>query len=154
MVRLADLHPEEAEHMLAMTPPAVQKAPWIQPPPLKDCKIALLTSSAIHRRSDPAFKSMDRGYRLIPADVDFADVVQSHVSVNFDRSGYQQDYNVVFPLDRLKELASRGEIGGVADWHYSFVGAQGDPRVLESMGQEVARLMKEEGVDAALIGPV
>lgn len=25
----------------------------------------------------------------------------SHLSINFDRTGFQQDINVVFPIDRL-----------------------------------------------------
>ena len=44
----------------------------------------------------------------------------SHISVNFDRSGFQQDLNVVFPVERLREMAADGEIGSVAD---SFMGA-------------------------------
>ena len=47
----------------------------------------------------------------------------SHISTNFDRTGFQQDINVVFPVDRLRELAARGTIGSVADFHYSFMGA-------------------------------
>lgn len=29
----------------------------------------------------------------------------SHISANFDRTGFQQDWNIVFPLDRLRDLA-------------------------------------------------
>jgi hypothetical protein len=32
----------------------------------------------------------------------------SHISINFDRTGFQEDCNVVFPLDRLNELAAQG----------------------------------------------
>jgi D-proline reductase (dithiol) PrdB len=45
----------------------------------------------------------------------------SHVSVNFDRTGFQQDLKVIFPLDRLRELAVEGSIGSVAAFHYSFL---------------------------------
>jgi hypothetical protein len=34
---------------------------------------------------------------------------------DFDQAGFQQDWNIVFPLDRLKEPASEGVIGNVAD---------------------------------------
>jgi D-proline reductase (dithiol) PrdB len=30
--------------------------------------------------------------------------VISHISINFDRTGFEEDWNVVFPLDRLNEL--------------------------------------------------
>jgi hypothetical protein len=36
---------------------------------------------------------------------------------------FQEDWNVVFPLDRLNELAAEGTIGSVAATHYSFMGA-------------------------------
>jgi D-proline reductase (dithiol) PrdB len=32
----------------------------------------------------------------------------SHISINLDRSGFQEDWNVVFPLDRLREFAADG----------------------------------------------
>jgi D-proline reductase (dithiol) PrdB len=36
-------------------------------------------------------------YRVISGDGSASDLVMSHVSVNFDRTGFQQDLNVVFP---------------------------------------------------------
>ena len=41
---------------------------------------------------------------VVGQDAAGADLVMSHLSVNFDRSGFQEDWNVVFPIDRLKEL--------------------------------------------------
>ena len=92
-------------------------------------------------------------YRLIPGDVEAADLLMSHVSVNFDRSGFQQDLNVVFPLALLHRLVAAGEIGSVARWHYSFMGAT-DPAKMEETGSEVGRLLREDGVTAALLVPV
>ena len=120
MVRLSELHPEEAQHMLGRAA-LLQRSgfdfdatPWITPKPLRESKIALISTAALHRRDDPAFRFGDTGYRLIPDDVDPADLVQSHISVNFDRTHYQRDLNVVLPIDRLHELADAGEIGGVS----------------------------------------
>ena len=59
-------------------------------------------------------------YRLIPGATDFGDLVVSHISANVDRSAYQEDPNIWFPLDRLREMAVDGEIGGVSSWHYSL----------------------------------
>jgi len=55
MVRRADPHPEEAQNILRAVPPEVLRPPRITPPPLRECKIALLTSSAIHRRRERVF---------------------------------------------------------------------------------------------------
>jgi len=39
----------------------------------------------------------------------------SYISVNFDRTGYQQDLDVVFPIERLGKMAAEKVIGSVAD---------------------------------------
>ena len=156
MVRLGDLHPSEADHMRAraasMRP--VRSAPWVTPPPVAEATVAIVSTSGIHRRSDPPFKPGAVDYRIIPRDVDFGDLVLSHVSTNFDRSAFQQDPNISFPLDRLRELAAEGEIGAVSQWHYSFMGAQPNHEALAGAGEEVGRLLAADGVDVAFLVPV
>jgi len=159
MVRLSELHPEEAEHMLGRAALLKRSSfdfdatPWIMPKPLRESTIALISTAALHRRDDPAFRFGDTGYRLIPNDIDPAELVQSHISVNFDRTHYQRDINVVLPLDRMHELADAGEIGGVSPTHYSILGAT-EAFLLEPSAAEMAQRMHDEGVDAALLVPV
>jgi D-proline reductase (dithiol) PrdB len=76
-------------------------------------------------------------YRAIPATIAANDLLCSHISISFDRTGFQEDWNVVFPLDRLNELAAGGMIGSVADKHYSFMGAT-DPVHMEPYARELA----------------
>jgi D-proline reductase (dithiol) PrdB len=92
-------------------------------------------------------------YRVIPVDTPANDLVMSHISTNFDRTGFQQDWNVVFPLDRLRELVESHLIGSLADYHYSFMGAT-DPRQLEEAARSLARILKNESVDTVLLVPV
>ena len=156
MVRLSDLHDTEAEQMRLrsseMQP--VAPAPWIAPKPLKDCTVAIISTAGLHRRTDVPFKVGAVDYRLIPGDADFGDLVVSHISTNFDRSAYQQDPNIWFPLDRLREMAADGEIGGVSSWHYSFMGAQPNHHALSKAGEEVGQLLAAGEVDVALMVPV
>ena len=156
MVRLSDLHEVEAQHMLhvsqGMTPQT--PAPWITPKPLKECKVAIVSTAGLHRRSDPPFRAGAIDYRLLPGDVDFADVVASHVSSNFDRTAFQRDPNIWFPLDRLRELVAEGEVGSVSKWHYTFMGAQTDHNSLRDAGEEVGRFLAADGVDVVLLVPV
>jgi D-proline reductase (dithiol) PrdB len=77
----------------------------------------------------------------------------SHVSINFDRTGFQEDWNTVFPIDRLNELAAAGVIGSVADTHYSFMGAA-EPDLIEPHARELAGHLKRDNVDAVLLPPV
>lgn len=156
MVRLSDLHESEAAHMraraAAMSP--VEPAPWISPKPLAESTVAIVSTAGMHRRSDAPFQAGAVDYRIIPGDVDFADCVLSHISTNFDRSAFQQDPNISFPLDRLREMQVAGEIGGVSQWHYSFMGAQPNHEALAPTGEEVGRLLAADGVDVALLVPI
>ncbi len=133
--------------------PEFESTPWVTAPPLRDARVAIVSTAGLHRRDDRKFRGGASDYRLIPGDVDYADLAMSHVSVNFDRSGFQQDVNLAFPLERLHTLAANGEIGEVAQWHYSFMGATAPEQFLES-GAEVGRLLKDDGVSAAVLIPI
>ena len=156
MVRLSDLHEEEGQRMAAIARdlPTVEPATWITPKPVKDSKIALITSSGIHRRSDPSFKPGVPEFRLHPKDVDFGELVMTHVSANFDRTAFQDDPNVVMPIERLEELVEAGEVGASAEWHYATMGAIPNPLMLEDIGTELGELLANNGVDAAVLLPV
>ena len=156
MVRLSDLHPSEAEHLAARADamPRIEVERMVTAPPLADCTVAVVSTAGIHRRDDERFRVGAVDYRIIPGDADFGDLLLSHISANFDRSAYQQDPNIVFPLDRLREMAAAGEIGAVSNWHYSFMGALPDPSRLEETGGEVGRLLAADDVDVALLVPV
>jgi D-proline reductase (dithiol) PrdB len=95
----------------------------------------------------------DTGYRTIAADVIDNDILCSHVSVNFDRSGFQQDVNVMLPRDRLTELEAEGGIGKAAETHYAFMGAT-HPDELEDKAREVGRSMLALGVNTVVLAPV
>jgi D-proline reductase (dithiol) PrdB len=153
MVRLSDLPPEIAEAYLRLPLPEFETTPWAPAPPLTSARVAIISTAGLHRRADAKFAGGAADYRLIPAEIDSRDLVMSHLSVNFDRSGFQQDVNVVFPIDRLKELERAGEIGSLAAWHYSFMGAT-DPTRMEETGAQVGKLLREDGVTAALLVPV
>ena len=107
----------------------------------------------LHRRGDRTFDIMNGDYRVIPGDIMARDLVMTHISTNFDRTGFQQDWNVMFPLDRLRELALEGVIGSVAAYHYSFMGAA-DPAAMEPAVSDLAGFLKGDQVDAALLVPV
>ena len=77
----------------------------------------------------------------------------SHVSTNFDRTGFQYDANIAFPIERLRELAAEGVIGSVADYHYSFMGATA-PDDMAPTVDFLAPILKQDNVDAVLLVPI
>ncbi len=116
-------------------------------------RVAIISTAGLNERGGRPFALGETGYRLIRGDLDMADMVMSHVSTNFDRSGFQQDVNVIFPIDRLRELAAEGDIDSVADYHYSFMGAT-DPEQMAPTIEHLAPLLKKDRVDAVLLAPV
>ena len=134
--------------------PTFESRPWVEGGPLSKRRVAIISMAGLHRPEDRPF-TRDSGdyYRIIPGDVKASDLVMSHISVNFDRSGFQQDWNVVFPIDRLMELTKEGVIGSVAGFHYSFMGAD-DPLKWEQQGRFLAGLLKKDRVDAVLLIPI
>lgn len=153
MVRLSDLSEHEAAHLLALECPQFDGSPFAPAPALKEARVALLTSAGLVRRDDETFRAGATDYRVIPGNVDSGELVMSHVSANYDRSGFVQDLNTVFPIDRLRELAADGTIGSVADFHYSFMGAT-EPQALEESARKLAGLLKEDRVNAVFLTPV
>jgi D-proline reductase (dithiol) PrdB len=115
--------------------------------------VALISTAGLHGRNDRPFTVGSNDYRIIPSDASANDLIMSHISTNFDRTGFLQDWNVVFPLDRLRELAEQGVIGSLADCHYSLMGAT-DPSQMEKTARSLAGVMKKDGVDAVLLVPV
>ncbi len=153
MARLDRMSVQEREHYLKMPCSTYDNPAWVAGPPLTQRKVALISTAGLQRRGDRPFSPGASDYRLIPVDTPSTELVMSHISTNFDRTGFQQDWNVVFPLERLRELAANGEIGSLAQYHYSFMGAT-DPAAMEPRARELAQIMKTEGVDAALLIPV
>jgi hypothetical protein len=92
--------------------------------------------------------------REIPNTVETHSLMESHKSKGFDHSGIQANHNLVFPLDRFRELVARGEVGELNYRHFSFMGSIIGPRkLIEETALRVARLLRDDGVDAVFLTP-
>ena len=154
MVRLADLPEVEAAMLRSIPCEPFDSEPWVTGAPLRRRRVAIVTTAGLLRTGDEHFDLVDTSFRAIPGETTGDDLLMGHSSVNFDRSGFQQDVNVVFPIDRLRELAAAGEIGSLASYHYSFMSAGSRPERLVASAREVARMLKDDQVDAVLLCPV
>jgi D-proline reductase (dithiol) PrdB len=155
MPRLDRLPQTNRNTLLSFPAQVNETAPFVVPgKPLEACRIAIVTTAGLHRRHDHPFEPGDQSYRVIPSDTAAADVVQSHTSLGFDRTPIMRDLNISFPIDRVRELVTRGELGGLAPACYSFMGALRDAARIESeTGPAVGRRLRDEGADVALITP-
>ena len=153
MTRLTDLPPAQAQRLAELECPDFATRPWVAGPPLAQRRVAIVSSAGLVVRGEDPFRGRDPDYRAIPATITAGDLLCSHISINFDRTGFQEDWNVVFPLDRLRELAAEGVIGSMAQTHYSFMGAT-DPVQMEPHVRDLAGRLKHDQVDAVILSPV
>lgn len=160
MAKLSDLNASSRrfiEHypFPELGPPVLRKLSK----PLAECRAVLITTAGLHLKEDIPFSGSflvsDCSFRRLPASVRLADMAISHTSKEFDRSGIMDDLNVVYPIDRLAELVEQKKLGSLASTHYSFMGSL--PRVgdlRKKAAPEVARLLRLDNVDLALLTPV
>ena len=153
MARLDRMAEPMRSHLAKLPCPSFKTHPWAEGPALEHRRVSIVSTAGLHRRGDRPFEGMTGDYRVIPGDIRAKDLVMTHISTNFDRTGFQRDWNVVFPLDRLKELAVEGIIGSAAAYHYSFMGAA-NPEAMAPAACNLAALLKGDRVDAALLVPV
>jgi D-proline reductase (dithiol) PrdB len=119
--------------------------------PVGEATVALVTTSGVHLRRDPPFNpDSDSSFRVIPATAEPDDLAITHQA--YDRGDAQRDINLVFPLQRLRELAAAGVIGRVAPEHYGF-GLVDRGAALIGPGREVAARLHDAHVDLALLVP-
>ena len=134
---------------------AFDDVPWTTPKPLHESRVAIVTTAGLRVESNADWNAGDQGFTQIPHDAE--NLTLAHYSPNFDRVGWVLDKNVVFPIDRLNELAEDGIIGSVAETHISFMGAQPD-HTLETIrldsGPAAAKLLADDEVDLVLLTPV
>ena len=155
MVRLADLPEYEREHLLAKNLPPLGPLPWhTSLKALSAMRFALITTAGLHFRGEPTFDFADPTFRPIAIDRNADELIMSHSSANFDRSGFSEDVNLVFPIDRFQELVADNTIGSLAEFHYSFMGAGLMPEVYARSAAQVAGLLKQDLVDAVFLTPV
>jgi D-proline reductase (dithiol) PrdB len=132
-----------------------ESAPFTVPAKaLSKARLAIVTTAGLHLRDDLPFTAGDPSYRVIPSQTPAAEIVQSHTSIGFDRTGILEDINAVFPVDRLREMVAAGRIGELAPAFYSFMGAQRDTTAIrDRTAPEVAELLIAAAVDVVLLTP-
>lgn len=137
-----------------MPVPDLGEPVFVRPPALAEARVAIVTTAALYVPGEQPARGGDASFRVVE---DGSELRLGHESPNFDRSGWLYDTNVVFPVDRLRELADAGTIGGVAPRHLSFAGNQ-QPETLMAIeldsGPAAAMLLREDEVDVALLTPV
>ena len=126
--------------------------------PVRQSVIALVTTAGVHRRADPPFDMNDPdgdpSFRVVPIDAPRGELTITHKY--YDHSAADRDLNVVLPIDRLRELAAAGHVGGVSPRVYSLMGHVDGAHVrtlVTATGPEVARRLRADGAEAVVLTP-
>jgi D-proline reductase (dithiol) PrdB len=134
--------------------PELGEAAFVRPLALGEARVAIVTTAALHPAGEEPARGGDPSFRVLATG---AEPTLGHESPNFDRTGWLFDPNVIFPVDRLRELAATGAIGSVAPRHLAFAGNQ-QLETLATIGLDsgpaAATLLREDGVDVVLLTPV
>ena len=133
--------------------PESESIPWATlTKPLSQCRVALITTGGVYIEGQEPFNvDGDWSYREIPKDTPKERFRIAHKA--YDISGAQQDVNCVFPIERLREIEAEGMIGELAPINYGFMGYIPKPEgLIADTAPEVARRLRDAGVDAVLIG--
>ncbi|MGN0755221.1 MAG: D-proline reductase (dithiol) protein PrdB [Aristaeellaceae bacterium] len=146
-MKLTTVEGMQSEIFVPVTPPPVFTE---LKKPLSECRVAFITAGGIHKKSQTPFNtSGDFSYRTIEFDTPSSELMVTHGG--FDNSDINKDVNAMFPIDRLHELVAEGFIGSLSRETYTFMGGGGNvEKFLNETGPEIARKLKEQGVDVVL----
>jgi D-proline reductase (dithiol) PrdB len=124
--------------------------------PLSESKLTFVSSAGVQPIGTMPFDTVhpigDYTYRAVPSGLKPEDL-EIH-QLKYPTVGANEDVNVIFPIERLQELASEGVIGGLTDNFFSFIGYNMDPDQLEiTLAENIADAVVRDHADIALLCP-
>ena len=86
---------------------------------LEDASICIVSTAGIRTRDDKPFDTEgDTTWRVIPGEAEAKDL--RYDDSHYDHGCVDRDMNCIFPIDRVRELALEGRVGGLTDRHFSL----------------------------------
>ncbi len=105
--------------------------------------VGIVSAGGVHLRGQEPFNTADElgdlTFRVVPEDVDSSELMVSHH--HYDHRDADEDINVVFPIDVLRDLKEEGFIKDLAKKH---VGYMGYTMQLKAMYEGTAREIANE----------
>ena len=124
--------------------------------PLSETRLTFVSSAGVQPKGTMPFDVVhpvgDYSFRRVPSSSRPEDL-EIH-QLKYPTAGAHRDLNVIFPIERLQELAAEGVIGGLTPNFFSFIGYNMDPERLEqTLAEEIAAAVVADGAEAALLCP-
>lgn len=123
---------------------------------LSETRLTFVSSAGIQPKGTMPFDVVhpvgDFSFRRVPSTASVSDL-EIH-QIKYPTTGALKDLNVIFPIERLQELAKEGVIGGLTQNLFSFIGYQMDPERFErTLAEDIADALVADGAQAALLCP-
>ena len=124
--------------------------------PLSETRLTFVSSAGVQPKGTMPFDVVhpvgDYSFRRVPSSSRPEDL-EIH-QLKYPTAGAHRDLNVIFPIERLQELAAEGVIGDLTPNFFSFIGYNMDPERLErTLAEETAAAVVADGAEAALLCP-
>ena len=116
---------------------------------LKDCRIALVSTSGAYVEGMQPFTENDLSFRFIPSGTDTTKI--RFVPGHFDTSKGAEDANIMFPLDRLHELAAAREVRVLAENNISMGLTTELRKLKETVSWEIADVVMKMRPDIVVL---
>jgi len=135
------------------------KIPWAEPRlPLRQAVVGLVTTGGVHLTTQLPFDMTDSdgdpSFRELPVDIPPESLCITHDY--YDHRDAEADLNLVYPVQRLKEMQQAGALGSLHPLAYSLMGHIDGAhlRVLQEVtAVEIAKRLARAGVDYVLLVP-
>jgi D-proline reductase (dithiol) PrdB len=124
--------------------------------PLAESRLTFVSTSGVQPKGTLPFDTVhpvgDYTFRRVPSDSKPSNL-EIH-QLKYPTADAEKDLNVIFPVERLQELAKEKVIGGLTRNFFSFIGYNMDAERLEkTLAEDIADAVEAEKPDAALLAP-
>ncbi len=112
--------------------------------------VALVSNAGVHPKGGEPFNTEgDSSIRLLSQEVSGGELMAT--DAHYDTSDANRDINCIFPIDRLRELAREGTIGGISNKHITAGFNKNLKEVYEVTAPKSADEMERSAADLVLL---
>ncbi len=124
--------------------------------PLAESRLAFVSTAGVQPKGTLPFDVVhpvgDYTFRRVPSN-SRPEELEIH-QLKYPTDGAHRDLNVIFPIERLQELAGEAVVGGLTENFFSFIGYNMDADLLErTLAEDLAQAVADEHADLALLAP-
>ncbi len=124
--------------------------------PLSESRLTFVSTAGVQPIGTMPFDTVhpvgDYTFRRVPSNTKTTDL-EIH-QLKYPTFGANRDLNVIFPIERLRELVAEKLIGSLTTNFFSFIGYNMDAERLENtLAEDIAEAVKAENAEVALLAP-